>query len=186
MGKGERGVKIKPSEWTIAKRGLFFLCIMTSVVVLLTSLFCPVVQITGQNISISLVSGDTAVLLPKKAYQAGDCAVFESDEKHIVTYVLGAPGDVVIASKDGKAIVNNIVLNATFQFGSSYDGSAYQYPYTVPDGYYFTVATLVDKKGQGVSAVGLVAKDQMVGKVGACVWPLNHVGLGEHLEEEEA
>lgn len=179
-------MKMKPSEWMIAKRGLFFLCIITSVVVLLTSLLCPIVQITGKNISTFLVSGDTAVLFPQKAYQAGDCAVFESDEKHIVTYVLGAPGDVVIASEDGKAIVNNIVLNATFQFGPSYDGSVYQYPYTVPDGYYFTVATLVDKKGQGVSAVGLVAKDQMVGKVGACVWPLNHVGFGEHLEEEEA
>lgn len=162
------------------------MCIMTSVVVLLTSLLCPVVQITGQNISNSLVSGDTVVLLPKKAYQAGDCAVFESDHKHIVTYVLGAPGDVVIATDDGKAITNNMVLNATFEFGSSYDGSTYEYPYTVPDGYYFTVATLVDKKGQGVSAVGLIAKDQMVGKVGACVWPLHHIGFGEHLEEEEA
>lgn len=162
------------------------MCIMTSVVVLLTSLLCLVVQITGQNISNSLVSGDTVVLLPKKAYQAGDCAVFESDHKHIVTYVLGAPGDVVIATDDGKAITNNMVLNATFEFGSSYDGSTYEYPYTVPDGYYFTVATLVDKKGQGVSAVGLIAKDQMVGKVGACVWPLHHIGFGEHLEEVDA
>ncbi len=178
-------VEMKPRRGT-PKLGVFFLCLISAALILMISIFCPVVQITGQNISTSLVSGDTAVLLPKKAYHAGDCAVFESDEKHIVTYVLGAPGDVVIASEDGKAIVNNIVLNATFQFGPSYDGSVYQYPYTVPDGYYFTVATLVDKKGQGVSAVGLVAKDQMVGKVGACVWPLNHVGFGEHLEEEEA
>lgn len=176
----------KKSRRNKPRIGLFFLCVILASVMLLVSLVCPIVQITGQNISTSLVSGDTAVLFPEKTYQAGDCAVFESDEKHIVTYVLGAPGDVVIASEDGKAIVNNIVLNATFQFGPSYDGSVYQYPYTVPDGYYFTVATLVDKKGQGVSAVGLVAKDQMVGKVGACVWPLNHVGLGEHLEEEEA
>lgn len=178
-------VEMKPRR-VMPKLGVFFLCLISAGLILITSILCPIVQITGKNISTFLVSGDTAVLFPQKAYQAGDCAVFESDEKHIVTYVLGAPGDVVIASEDGKAIVNNIVLNATFQFGPSYDGSVYQYPYTVPDGYYFTVATLVDKKGQGVSAVGLVAKDQMVGKVGACVWPLNHVGLGEHLEEEEA
>ena len=153
------------------------LLIAAAVAVLISTLFLPVLQITGDSMEPCLSSGNIIVLLKTDNFKIGDVCSFTWNNRTLVKRVIGNAGDWIEIDKDGTVYVNGEAIEEPYVMEKSLGECDLTFPYQVPEDSVFLMGdhreTSVDSRS---SVIGSVGYDQIVGKALFKVWPFKNFG----------
>jgi signal peptidase I len=156
------------------------LVVVAAIAVLITTLFLPILQISGDSMSPTLEHDEIVVLLKTKNFERGDIIGFYYQGKILLKRVIALPEDEVAIDEEGNVYVNGELLIEPYVTEKSLGISDIEYPYQVPDSRYFLMGdhrkTSVDSR---TSAVGCISEEQIVGKIVFRVWPFESFGILE-------
>lgn len=162
----------------VLRSTVYALVVAAALAVLVATLWTPVLQIYGSSMTPTLEEGQFVVSLKGASFQQGDLVSFYIGNKLLVKRVIALPGDWVNISEDGTVYVNDIQLEEPYIDAKAFGQCDLKLPYQVPESSYFLMGdhreTSVDSRS---SAVGTVTKDQIVGKIVFCVWPMSDFGV---------
>ena len=153
------------------------LILVAAVAVLISTLFLPVLQVTGDSMEPTLEHRDIVVLLKSRNYEAGEICSFSWNNKTLVKRVIGVPGDWIEIDEDGTVYVNGEALDEPYITDKSLGECDLTFPYQVPDHSLFLMGdhreTSIDSRN---SVIGSVDYAQIIGKVKFRVWPFRDLG----------
>lgn len=156
---------------------LYILLSVAAMVVLVATLWLPILEVTGNSMEPNLSSGDIIVSVKNAEIEQGDVVAFYYNNKILLKRVIGTPGDEVTIEMDGTTSVNGVELEEAYVTDKSLGESDLEYPYQVPDSEVFVMgdhrSTSIDSR---LSSVGTIPKEYIVGKVYFRIWPLNKIG----------
>ena len=145
--------------------------------VLIATIWMPVLQIYGTSMSPTLDEGDIVVSLKGSEFEPGDLVAFYLGNKILVKRCIAGPGQWVDIDEEGCVYVDGQPLNEPYLTEKSIGDCNIKLPYQVPDSRYFCMgdhrSISVDSRN---TAVGCVAEEQIVGKIVFRVWPLTDFG----------
>ena len=154
------------------------LVVVAAVAVLITTLFLPILQISGDSMYPTLTHNEIVVLLKTRDYQRGDLIGFYYQGKILLKRVIALPEDEVVIDSDGNVYVNAQLLEEPYVTDKSLGDCDLEFPYKVPGTGYFVMG---DRRSNSVdsrnSMVGTVSQDDIIGKVFLRVWPFDRLGL---------
>lgn len=154
------------------------LVVVAAVAVLITTLFLPILQISGDSMSPTLEHDEIVILLKTKDLQQGDLVAFYFQGKILLKRIIALPEDEVVIDSDGNVYVNQQMLEEAYVTEKSLGECDLAFPYKVPGTGYFVLG---DRRSNSVdsrnSMVGTVSQDDIIGKVFLRVWPLDRLGL---------
>ena len=154
------------------------LVVVAAVAVLITTLFLPILQISGDSMSPTLEHDEIVILLKTKDLQQGDLVAFYFQGKILLKRIIALPEDEVVIDSDGNVYVNQQMLEEAYVTEKSLGECDLEFPYKVPGTGYFVLG---DRRSNSVdsrnSVVGTITMDDMIGKVFLRVWPLSEIGL---------
>ena len=167
------------SYYRQALRGtISVLLVVAAVAVLITTLFLPILQISGDSMSPTLEHDEVVVLLKTKKFDRGDLVGFYYQGKILLKRVIALPEDEVAIDADGNVYVNGELLEETYVTEKGLGDCNLEFPYKVPATSYFVLG---DRRSNSVdsrnSAIGAISIDDIIGKVFIRVWPLNNFGF---------
>ncbi|MBO5725780.1 MAG: signal peptidase I [Clostridia bacterium] len=153
------------------------LVVVAAVAVLITTLFLPILQISGDSMSPTLEHDEIVILLKTKKFQRGDLIGFYYQGKILLKRVIALPDDEVVIDGDGNVYVNGEQLEEPYVTEKGLGDCDLEFPYKVPATGYFVMG---DKRANSVdsrnSMVGAISSDDIIGKVFIRVWPLSKMG----------
>lgn len=154
------------------------LLVVAAVAVLITTLFLPIVQISGDSMSPALEHDEIVVLLKTKKFERGDIIAFYYQGKILLKRVVALPDDEVVIDTEGNVYVNGEILEETYVTEKVLGDCNLEFPYKVPGTSYFVLgdrrANSVDSRN---SAIGAISQDNIIGKVSLRVWPFSEIGF---------
>ena len=154
------------------------LVVVAAVAVLITTLFLPILQISGDSMYPTLEHNEIVVLLKTRDFQQGDMIGFYYQGKILLKRVIALPEDEVVIDSDGNVYVNAQLLEEPYVTDKSLGDCDLEFPYKVPGTGYFVLG---DRRSNSVdsrnSMVGTVSRDDIIGKIFLRVWPLDRLGL---------
>ncbi len=157
--------------WKMLRNTLAVLVVVAAIAVLISTLFMPVIQVSGDSMEPTLKDGDILLLVRTKSFESGDICCVSWHNKMLLKRVIGLPGDRIDIDKDGTVSVNGKVLDEPYATDKSLGECDVQLPLTVPENSLFVLgdkrATSIDSRS---SAVGCIEKDQIVGRVLFTLW----------------
>ena len=161
----------------VLRSTLYTLIVVAALAVLVATLWTPVLQIYGSSMAPTLEEGQFVVSIKGLDFQQGDLVSFYIGNKLLVKRVIASPGDWVNITEDGTVFVNDKQLEEPYVDELAFGQCDIELPYQVPESSYFLLGdhreSSVDSRS---SSVGCVSKDQIVGKIVFCVWPLSEFG----------
>lgn len=154
------------------------LLVVAAVAVLITTLFLPILQISGDSMSPTLEHDEIVVLLKTQNFKRGDLIGFYYQGKILLKRVIALPEDEVAIDADGNVYVNGELLEEPYVTDKCLGDCDLEFPYKVSGTGYFVMG---DRRSNSVdsrnSVVGAVSKDDIIGKVFLRVWPIPRFGL---------
>lgn len=154
------------------------LLVVAAVAVLITTLFLPILQISGDSMSPTLEHDEIVVLLKTKKFERGDLIGFYYQGKILLKRVIALPEDEVAIDADGNVYVNGELLEEPYVTEKRLGDCDLEFPYKVPGTSYFVLG---DRRSNSVdsrnSVVGAISRDDIIGKVFIRVWPLTEFGF---------
>ncbi len=154
------------------------LLVVAAVTVLVTTLFLPILQISGDSMSPTLEHDEIVVLLKTKKFERGDLIGFYYQGKILLKRVIALPEDEVAIDADGNVYVNGELLEEPYVTDKGLGDCDLEFPYKVPGTSYFVLG---DRRSNSVdsrnSVVGAISRDDIIGKVFIRVWPLPEFGF---------
>ena len=154
--------------------------------ILLATMWFPVLQIWGSSMTPTLHEGEIVVSLKGSRFETGDVIAFYYNNKILVKRVIAGPGQWVDIREGGQVFVDDRPLDEPYVSEPALGDCNIALPYQVPDGRYFVMGdhrtTSVDSRN---TAVGCVAREQVVGKIVLCIWPLKDFGEIPRPDREE-
>ena len=154
------------------------LLVVAAIAVLITTLFLPILQISGDSMSPTLEHDEIVVLLKTKKFDKGDLVGFYYQGKILLKRVIALPEDEVAIDADGNVYVNGELLDEPYVTDKKLGDCDLEFPYKEPANTYFVMGDMrsnsVDSRN---SAIGSISRDDIVGKVFIRVWPLPKVGF---------
>ncbi len=170
-------LRYKQRYGVVLRSTVYTLVVVAALAVLVATLWTPVLQIYGSSMTPTLEEGQFVVSLKGAAFQQGDLVSFYIGNKLLVKRVIAVPGDWVNITEDGSVYVNDHKLEEPYVDTPAFGQCDLELPYQVPESSYFLMGdhreSSVDSRS---SAVGAVAKEQILGKIVFCVWPLSDLG----------
>lgn len=164
----------------VLRSTVYTLVVVAAFAVLVATLWMPVLQIYGTSMSPTLEEGQIVVSVKGRDFAQGDLVAFYIGNKLLVKRVIAGPGDKVNISEDGVVYVNGEELIEPYLTERAFGECDLELPYQVPESRYFLMgdhrATSVDSRS---SVVGCIEKEQIVGKIVFCVWPISDFGAFE-------
>jgi len=152
---------------------LSVLAVIAAVAVLVSTLFLPVIQVSGNSMEPTLSDGDVLVLLKSKHYERSQLCCISWQNKMLLKRIIGLPGDVVSIDTQGNVTVNGILLDEPYVSDKTLGECDVTFPCQVPEGKVFVLgdhrSTSIDSRS---SEIGCVDQDQIVGFVLFQVWPI--------------
>ena len=152
---------------------LSVLAVIAAVAVLVSTLFLPVIQVSGNSMEPTLSDGDVLVLLKSKHYERSQLCCISWQNKMLLKRVIGLPGDVVSIDTQGNVSVNGVLLDEPYVSDKTLGECDVTFPCQVPEGKVFVLgdhrSTAIDSRS---SEIGCVDQDQIVGFVLFQVWPI--------------
>ena len=154
------------------------LLVVAAVAVLITTLFLPILQISGDSMSPTLEHNEIVVLLKTKKFERGDLIGFYYQGKILLKRVIALPEDEVAIDADGNVYVNGELLEEPYVTDKRLGDCDLEFPYKVPGASYFVLG---DRRSNSVdsrnSVVGAISRDDIIGKVFIRVWPVPKFGF---------
>lgn len=162
-----------------ALRGtLSVLIVVAAIAVLVTTLFFPILQISGDSMSPTIEHDEIVVLLKTGDFERGDLIGFYYQGKILLKRVIAEPEDVVVIDSTGNVFVNGEQLDEPYVTEKSLGECDLEFPYTVPGDGYFVMG---DRRSNSIdsrnSVIGAVTQDDIIGRVFIRVWPFGRFGL---------
>lgn len=152
---------------------LSVLAVIAAVAVLVSTLFLPVIQVSGNSMEPTLSDGDVLVLLKSKHYERSQLCCISWQNKMLLKRIIGLPGDVVSIDTEGNVSVNGALLDEPYVSDKTLGECDVTFPCQVPEGKVFVLgdhrSTSIDSRS---SEIGCVDQDQIVGFVLFQVWPI--------------
>lgn len=157
---------------------VYLLVTVAAAAVLVATLLMPVLQIYGSSMSPTLEEGDVVVSVKANRFAQGDIVAFYYGNKLLVKRYIAGPGQWVDMDENGNITVDNVSLYEPYVDVPSNGNADITFPYQVPEDKYFLVgdhrSVSVDSRH---SVVGSISKENIVGKIVFCIWPLARFGL---------
>lgn len=154
------------------------LLVVAAVAVLITTLFLPILQISGDSMSPTLEHNEIVVLLKTTKFERGDLIGFYYQGKILLKRVIAVPEDEVAIDADGNVYVNGELLEEPYVTDKVLGDCDLEFPYEVPGTSYFVLG---DRRSNSVdsrnSVVGAISRDDIIGKVFIRVWPIPKFGF---------
>ena len=158
----------------VMRSTIYTLIIVAAVVVLVATLWLPVLQIYGSSMTPTLNEGEIVVSVKGSDFEPGDLVAFYLGNKILVKRCIAGPGQWVDINENGDVFVDGELLDEPYLTEKALGECDQSFPYQVPESRFFCMgdhrATSVDSRH---SAVGCVAEEQIVGKIVFRVWPLS-------------
>lgn len=162
-----------------------FKYIIFIIVVLMVAIYIVgLQQVIGPSMNPNYLDGDI-IILDKISYnfkdiKRGDVVSLNYvDAKYLIKRVIGIPGDY-IEFKNNELYINGKCMDETYLEGAiNKDFSLKELGYDeIPDDMYFVVG---DNRENSLdsrdTSVGLISKEQIVGRVKLRIWPLNRIKI---------
>lgn len=147
------------------------LVVVAAAAVLLSTLFLPVIQVSGDSMEPAMHDGDILLLMKTKQYEYGELCCIAWQNKLLLKRIIALPGDSVAIDDNGTVSVNGEVLDEPYVQNPSLGECDIEFPYVVPDNALFVLGdrrdTSVDSRSTVIGSVGF---DQMVGRVLFRLW----------------
>ena len=154
------------------------LVVVAAVAVLITTLFLPILQISGDSMYPTLAHNEIVVLLKTREFQQGDLIGYYYQGKILLKRVIALHEDEVVMDSAGNVYVNAQLLEEPYVTEKSLGDCDLEFPYKVPGTGYFVLG---DRRSNSVdsrnSMVGTISQDDIIGKVFLRVWPFSRLGL---------
>jgi len=161
----------------VLKSTLYTLVVVAAFAVLVATLWMPVLQIYGSSMSPTLEEGQIVVSVKGADFEQGDLVAFYVGNKLLVKRVIAGPADYIIIEEDGTVLVNGVQLEEPYIREKALGECDLEFPYQIPESRYFLMgdhrATSVDSRS---NVVGCIEKEQIVGRIIFCVWPISSFG----------
>lgn len=168
---------------SIFKDIISYLLIILLVIFIRLFLFDPV-KVDGPSMDTTLSDGEV-LILNKIKYKSNDIKRFDivvakADNTRIIKRVIGLPGDTIYC-KDNEIYVNGKKIDNSFASTKTDDFKLEDIGFTkIPGDKYFLLG---DNRKVSLDSryneIGLVSKDNIVGKAEIIVWPFNKIGKVE-------
>ena len=150
------------------------LLVVAAIAVLITTLFLPILQISGDSMSPTLEHNEIVVLLKTKNFERGDLVGFYYQGKILLKRVIALPEDEVAIDAEGNVYVNGELLEEPYVNDKELGDCDLKFPYKVSGTSYFVLG---DRRSNSVdsrnSVIGAISRDDIIGKVFIKVWPLS-------------
>lgn len=154
------------------------LVVVAAVAVLVTTLFLPILQISGDSMSPTLEHDEIVVLLKTKEFNRGDLIGFYYQGKILLKRVVALPEDEVAIDAEGNVYINGELLEEPYVTDKGLGDCDLEFPYKVPGTGYFVLG---DRRSNSVdsrnSVIGAISQENIIGKVFIRVWPLSGIGF---------
>jgi len=159
-------------------RSTLFSLLIAAALILSAAAFLPVIRITGDSMANTLKRGDVLIALRGDDVEPGDLIVFYVEgNKMLVKRVVAVEGDKVEMAQDGTLTVNDRVIDETYLSTKVLGECDLEFPFEVPQARVFVLGDnrelSVDSRS---SAMGCIAREQIIGKAALRIWPLNAFG----------
>ncbi|MDD7306737.1 MAG: signal peptidase I [Peptoniphilaceae bacterium] len=155
----------------------FGLLVVAAVIILLATLYLPVLRIYGSSMTPALKEGDIVIALKNKNYDRGDIIGLYYGNKLLVKRIVAKPGEEIDFDANGNVYVDNKVLKEDYTENKAYGDVTIRLPYKVAEERYFVLGdhrdTSVDSRNK---VLGALPQDQIIGKIVFRVWPLAGFG----------
>lgn len=153
------------------------LIVVAALSVLVATLWMPVLQIYGKSMVPTLTDGEIVITVKNRHFDCGDIVAFYHENKLLVKRCIAGPGDWVDIDEKGNVSVNEKPLKEPYLQSKALGETNIDLPYQVPDERWFLMGdnrdVSIDSRN---TAVGAVARDQIVGEIVFCIWPLKDFG----------
>ena len=167
----------KESYKRLIRNILIGLTAAVAVILVITNLWLPVLQVDGSSMNPLLQMNDTVIAVQNNSPAKGDIIAFYNNNKIYIKRVIAFGGDTVDIGKDGTVSVNGKRLNEPYVTEPGLGNCDITFPFQVPAGTYFVLGdnrpTAIDSRDSGF---GTVSKDQIIGKIVFRLWPLSKIG----------
>lgn len=162
---------------SVFRSTIYTLVVVAAFAVLVATLWMPVLEIYGTSMSPTLMEGQIVVSLKGNDFEHGDLVAFYIGNKLLVKRMIAGPGEIVDISEDGTVYVDGEELFEPYITDKAFGECDLELPYQVPESRYFLMgdhrASSVDSRS---SVVGCIEKEQIVGKITFCIWPISDFG----------
>lgn len=166
------GMAASANRRKIAGRILSVLIVVAAIAILISTLFLPVIQVTGSSMEPSIREDDVLLLIQSDNFSRGDVCCFSWQNKLLIKRVIGLPGDVVRMDKNGNVYVNDLLIDEPYVAEKKLGECDVKFPLYVPEDQFFVLGdhrdTSVDSRS---SVIGCVERDQMIGREVFRLWP---------------
>jgi signal peptidase I len=164
--------------WKALRGTVAVLLVVAAVAVLITTLFLPILQVSGDSMSPTLEHDEIVVLLNVGDFERGDLIGFYYQGKVLLKRVIALPEDEVVIDAEGNVYVNGEILDEPYVVDKSLGDCDMEFPYKVPGTSYFVLG---DRRSNSVdsrnSVIGAIQKEDIMGKVFIRVWPFSGFGF---------
>ena len=158
------------------KGTVYSLLIVAAIAVLLSSVFLPVMQISGTSMEPVLTNNDMVMLTKTTSFNSGDLVCFSWNNKTLLKRVIAGPGDWVTVDKEGTVFVNNKKLDEPYLTEKGLGECDTEFPIQVPERSYWVMGdNRISSIDSRCTVIGFVNFDQIIGKVRIKFWPLNEI-----------
>ena len=164
----------------VAKTLLTYLVIIL-VVIIIRVFFIDPVKVDGSSMNTTLADGEIMILnkivYKREDVKRFDIVVIDEDDKYIIKRVIGMPGEI-IECKDNNIYINGEILNDPYASTKTDDFSIRDIGHIkIPGDTYFVMGdNRSDSLDSRYPSVGVIKKDQIVGRARLVIWPLNKFG----------
>ena len=164
--------------WQALRGTIAVLIVVAAVAVLITTLFLPILQISGDSMSPTLEHDEIVILLKTNDFERGDIIGFYYQGKILLKRVIALPEDEVAIDAEGNVYVNGEILDEPYVTDKCLGDCNLEFPYKVPGTSYFVLGdqriNSVDSRN---SVIGAISQDDIIGKVFLRVWPFTRFGF---------
>lgn len=164
--------------WQALRGTIAVLVVVAAIAVLITTLFLPILQISGDSMSPTLEHDEIVILLKTKDFKRGDLIGFYYQGKILLKRVIALPEEEVAIDGEGNVYVNGELLEEPYVTDKGLGDCDLEFPYNVPGTTYFVLgdqrANSVDSRN---SVIGGISQDDIIGKVFLRVWPFSKIGF---------
>ena len=164
--------------WQALRGTIAVLVVVAAIAVLITTLFLPILQISGDSMSPTLEHDEIVILVKTKEFDRGDLIGFYYQGKILLKRVIALPEDEVAIDAEGNVYVNGELLEEPYVTDKGLGDCDLEFPYKVPGTSYFVMG---DRRSNSVdsrnSLIGTISQEDIIGKVVLRVWPFTEFGF---------